>query len=634
MAEDRLRTPPPSPSDADFGVLIARYQDGRVTEQELRRLNEYLVGDAACRRFFVRTCLFAGVIAESLVPDLAAAAPPANDDRPTVRPAPILGFLGSAGHGTVGRLASGWPAAYLVATVILGLGILVGSLIPASPSARIAVQSVPLPSPLASLPTAVGRITDMVDCRWTEGPEVRGQRSGVRTRDSSLSSLLSPLVRLGDRFALSSGLMEITYNTGAKVILQGPATYTVESAAGGFLAIGKLTARLEKAEGGRGKAEGVASGQWLVASGNQQSTINNPQSSNPKSQISNPKSQISNLKSQISNLSPAFVVRTPTALITDLGTEFGVEVNRRGLTTSHVFRGTVRLQSVGADGAGRDGVLVLHENESAGIEEGVGDTRIVIRRVSIDPRMFRRVIRPIQTLDLLDIVAGGSGLGHRRERGIDPVTAMEDPVFFADLRPTDHRYHPATTYRQKLIDGVFIPEGSQGAVQLDSAGHTFSGFPKTDGDAWGPIWARAVAVKPMVRTTDPRRWIYCIGPCEPLMPDKRGLLGIHANAGITFSLEAMRHIHAGVRPARFRAVVGVANPHGVADFWIFVNGRPQFRQTQLRQTTGVVPIDVALGVHDRFLTLATTDAGTGCDRNWLVVGDPILEMVSTDEERP
>ena len=53
---------------------------------------------------------------------------------------------------------------------------------------------------------------------------------------------------LGDRFALASGLMEITYDTGAKVILQGPVTYEVE-ANGGYLAVGKLTGKLEKESG-------------------------------------------------------------------------------------------------------------------------------------------------------------------------------------------------------------------------------------------------------------------------------------------------------------------------------------------------------------------------------------------------
>ena len=39
--------------------------------------------------------------------------------------------------------------------------------------------------------------------------------------------------------------MEITYDTGAKVILQGPVTYEVQSKDGGYLSLGKLTARVE-----------------------------------------------------------------------------------------------------------------------------------------------------------------------------------------------------------------------------------------------------------------------------------------------------------------------------------------------------------------------------------------------------
>ena len=74
--------------------------------------------------------------------------------------------------------------------------------------------------------------------------------------------------------------MEITYDTGAKVILQGPVTYSVE-ANGGYLAVGKLTGKLEK------------------------------KGSSLQPRILNP-----------------FVIRTPTATVTDLGTEFGVEVDR------------------------------------------------------------------------------------------------------------------------------------------------------------------------------------------------------------------------------------------------------------------------------------------------------------------
>ena len=49
--------------------------------------------------------------------------------------------------------------------------------------------------------------------------------------------------------------MEITYDTGAKVILQGPVTYEVESPNGGYLSVGKLTGKLEKKGQGRGTGE-------------------------------------------------------------------------------------------------------------------------------------------------------------------------------------------------------------------------------------------------------------------------------------------------------------------------------------------------------------------------------------------
>jgi hypothetical protein len=101
----------------------------------------------------------------------------------------------------------------------------------------------------------------MVDCRWKEGSGFMVQGSeavesteyGVRSAEKGIattnlkSGIPNPKssVSLGDKFALASGLMEITYDTGARVILQGPVTYEVESATGGYLSLGKLTARVE-----------------------------------------------------------------------------------------------------------------------------------------------------------------------------------------------------------------------------------------------------------------------------------------------------------------------------------------------------------------------------------------------------
>ena len=108
-------------------------------------------------------------------------------------------------------------------------------------------------------------------------------------------------------------------------------------------------------------------------------------------------------------------------MVTDLGTEFGVEVSKEGTTTSHVFRGTVNVRT--AAGVGRPAEVVLRrERVDAGGESR--RRRRAAAGAAQDGGHFRvasgrRLAEPPKVLDLLDIVAGGDGTGHRRERGID-----------------------------------------------------------------------------------------------------------------------------------------------------------------------------------------------------------------------
>ena len=221
-----------------------------------------------------------------------------------------LGLLGAVGHGIFGHYSSGWPVAYLIATVIFGIGLLIGSLIPASCPQEIAKQS-RLPAVDRQLQrepkrAIVGRVSGAIDCLWAQEttPVVGG----------------AP-IHLGCKYALSSGLMEITYDTGAKVILQGAVTYKVDSANGGFLSIGKLTARLEN----RGEGREARNERPAV----QRSAFSPQRSSTSEPQIPD----------------PLFTIRTPTAAVTDLGTEFGVTVSKAGATQVHVFKGIVRLHA-------------------------------------------------------------------------------------------------------------------------------------------------------------------------------------------------------------------------------------------------------------------------------------------------
>ena len=70
------------------------------------------------------------------------------------------------------------PLAYMVATVVTGLGLLDRLAVYMSGPEQVARQSASLPSPLSPLPSVVGRITGMVDCKWEKrGVGVRGQGS-------------------------------------------------------------------------------------------------------------------------------------------------------------------------------------------------------------------------------------------------------------------------------------------------------------------------------------------------------------------------------------------------------------------------------------------------------------------------
>ena len=241
-------------------------------------------------------------------------------------------------------ITSSWPVAYLVATVVFAAALSIAALIHVSRTTEFVQQpgrSAPsaTPSPTPSPKTSdVARITGMVDCQWVD----------PRTAPTGNA------VPLGQVYALTSGLLELTYDTGARVILQGPVTYAVESANGGRLSLGRLSAKLEKKSEARGQ----------------------------RSDSANQKSEIINHQ---------FAVRTPTATITDLGTEFGVEVAKDGSNRVHVFQGKVELEWNGGTTAKSHHTLRLTEGESAEVGNG-GSLGSVSHRIAAGQTDFVRAL--------------------------------------------------------------------------------------------------------------------------------------------------------------------------------------------------------------------------------------------------
>jgi hypothetical protein len=564
-------------------LLFDAVCDGLATTEQLGELETVLANDEAIRSLYLDYCslhvdlhfviggqesqknIEANVRADSAVTPVVATSAPVNLLATTLRP-------------TVGYFPSGWPMAYLLATVIFAVGLAIGALTHVSQSDQYAgpSRSVPTRDPNAPVPnpsSLVARITGMVDCVWEEtGGWVQG--SGAANQKSEIINHKSA-VRLGDTLALRSGLLEITYNTGARVILQGPVTYEINSPAGGYLSIGRLTARLDK-----------------------------------KSEISGERSDPENQKSEITN--HQFAVRTPTAIVTDLGTEFGVEVSPEVGTRVCVLQGRVALQSSAAGSAER---VVLERGQSSQMDARGKAVRSSDRETASFAKTFVRKL-PDKTgpafVSLTDLVAGGDGFGDRFFWGINPEDASVIPTPAPDIR----FFHSNGKYQRysgrPQIDGVFIPDGSAGLVQVDSAGHTFD-LPKTCGRTcdfgiWsykGQLWEAPPRTKPLNRQD----------------AKASSMLLLHANAGITFDLSAIRTSARGHNAARFQSVVHNCqwNPEGpvdyVADVWVLVDGQVRFSRMKFRRSDGPAEIDIPLKPTDRFLTLISTDGGDAiaCD---------------------
>jgi hypothetical protein len=285
--------------------------------------------------------------------------------------------------------------------------------------------------------TFVGRVSGMVDCQWTEEATATSPGAGVA---------------LKRRYALKSGLMEITYDSGAKIILQGPCEYTVESPHGGYLAVGKLVARVGAGDGGRGTGETTnlpspfgrgAGGEGFGrgAGGEGFGREVGGEGSQPRSQSAltlalSGHHEVVGEKGHSSTPhaprpSPLFSVRTPTATIEDLGTEFGVEVSDTGETASHVFQGKVVVRIEGA-GVGERGTrddkseIVLTAGQSARIARDAAGIAAIKNQECITKSFVRAIPRriPVKVFSTGYRVSVGSTDPHW-----EIVARSDDPTF-------------------------------------------------------------------------------------------------------------------------------------------------------------------------------------------------------------
>jgi hypothetical protein len=322
-----------------------------------------------------------------------------------------------------------------------------------------------------------------------------------------------------------------------------------------------------------------------------------------------------------------FRVRTRTAVITDLGTEFGVIARSDGSIEAHVLKGHITV-ALDPNRSGRTASLLVNEGQAAAVDARGRTIRDGLAARTdlflLQTPLSSRPARPPARLNLADIVGGGNGRGSgKSDRGIDVATGGTVNGLATAIRfSRRNEFRPSP--RLQGIDGVFVPNGALGPVVISSTGLTFADCPRTMGSYYGgPVNSGKFFDIPSGQTYTVRLYGVTLGTST------HPALSLHPNAGITFDLDQIRRDNPTVSFDRFTAVCGIPKdvplaPFSPADVWILLDGVVCLhRQLPVEQSI-MEKVDVPIPAQSRFLTLVTTCSGRA-DYSWIFFGDPFLE---------
>lgn len=338
---------------------------------------------------------------------------------------------------------------------------------------------------------------------------------------------------------------------------------------------------------------------------------------------------------KVSEPAEGFLVRTPNSTINDLGTEFGVVVREDGQTETQVYEGKVEL-ALGDQAQATQRALILEPGEASGFDSA--GQRIA---PAFKARRFTRALPdyvgfgiPGRRVDLSDVLVGGSGFGTGDpNQMVDIRTGLVSDLRHDSANPGITGQGGFASASLPCVDYLFMADGGEGPIQVSSRNHRFGTCPDTDGQAY-----------PYVSNRGMLRHIPGVIATQVINGRAYGTrthpaIAMHANAGITFDLQALRDMLPGASLKRFSALCGMSETAGIAvlresgraalhrmDFWVLVDGTERFRREGLQAQSGGVDIRLDLQDSDRFLTLMVTDGGDGSGYDWGAFAMPALEL--------
>jgi len=316
--------------------LIQALQEERITPEESARLEQWICHDEEARWFYVQYMNLVALLYWDRSEESEPVQPVSKESKEGKRAgeSPVLGLLGDAFQAGVSFLSRSFVLTLLLAIGLPGILFLLLVI-------DMARQPVARP-PVAVAPLTVAQVTRTHDCVWQPGSEALSD-----------GALLLP----GRQVRLSRGIVEIIFDSGARVLVQGPATFDAASAKQGFLRAGSLVAHVGA------EARG-------------------------------------------------FAVATPTATIVDLGTEFGVCVNEEGRAADvQVFQGEVEL----APAAAKNHDVARHRlaaGRAVRVAMSDRDSAVVVTEIAPQKKRFvRELPAPVQSTQTAIVAdfSGGAG---------------------------------------------------------------------------------------------------------------------------------------------------------------------------------------------------------------------------------
>jgi hypothetical protein len=242
---------------------------------------------------------------------------------------------------------------------------------------------------------AVAVVCDATDVKWSPNLSSKTTESPVLT---------------GESLKIESGTIELELKTGTKLVVKGPADWSVNGRNSVSLRSGTLMARVP--------ADAIG-----------------------------------------------FTVETPTAKIVDLGTEFSVEVDRDGVTESRVFRGAIKVQPVATSEGqvNEERAVVVRENESIRIDKALAaDNRqaLTIRKETESEPFVRSLPSPEKPLPMI-VVA------HFRMGEDDPSAVAGEAVVqqtIGQKRSHHLKQYGSPTYTSNAAPGSSLAMSFTGAA--------------------------------------------------------------------------------------------------------------------------------------------------------------------------